>query len=299
MENEMKEEVAVGIGEEKTAICKSFVLKGFTLIELLVVIAIIAILAGMLLPALSSAKAMAKRSGCLSNLRQCGLAITNYSIDWNDFTPSRPSYGMYDARVNDLVQSRPFREFVTDQAKVEIYYGGEMGAYLFRNPDNIFNCPSRYIPSSIYPIHTAGANSSYIFPGFGLSDGDNSSSYPAAGYLRLSKIAKPGPSTYPNKFLMIDRPFHWWTTNTKGMKYVDNHGNGAKYLKADCSVEWLSYKSCGTIATADSSNQVIAVPLGTIIPNKMDGATTIHVSWVTISGTNNDDNRSLYTSEYQ
>ncbi len=87
----------------------------FTLIELLVVIAIIAILAGMLLPALGRAKETAKRTSCLNNTRQLGLAHVMYGDDHNGFYPPRASSNRWPGQLQPYYQDTDLLRCTSDK----------------------------------------------------------------------------------------------------------------------------------------------------------------------------------------
>lgn len=126
--------------------------KGFTLIELLIVVAILVILAAILFPVFSRARESARRSVCQSNLKQIGLALMQYTQDFDERTVIQ--------RQGDSTTQDDGRLFA-DISKTEMSWGRSI--WLYTKTSKILACPSASAHPSAPPSGESGT--SYYFNG--------------------------------------------------------------------------------------------------------------------------------------
>lgn len=175
--------------------------RGFTLIELLVVIAIIAILAAILFPVFASAKAAAKGTTCLMNLKQVGLGTMMYAQDHDDTLP------------------------------MDSHSGGSQGSWLvtlqpYLRATLLLRCPSdtsvnfeRPLPGRLLKRRSSYGTNFYMT----AADPENPSS--THGYANLSQITTPASTIYVAEMRRnsIADHFHpaWWYRDNPDFLFAD------------------------------------------------------------------------------
>jgi len=218
-------------------------LRIFTLIELLVVIAIIAILASMLLPALSKARDKSKQSACASNLKQLGTASFLYVNDWDGVLPSSATRGT--SWSNSHYHTTPINP---DYTCVEPNWVSALYNYVNKNK-NVYRCPQVW---RVETAEYANYGSSYSYNAWAAGH-DSLAEYTAGKYIsmarRPSRMKKSSGIVALRDFQALGVHNGYYARMypaVNGASWYgipgssDVHSNGGNYLFCDGHVDWLT-----------------------------------------------------------
>ena len=251
--------VPAGARVPRSAICGPRACAGFTLIELLVVIAIIAILAGLLLPALGQAKAKGQQTGCLNNVRQLQICWQMYCEDHDDRMPAnRALNGGGGAREDWTTAGATWLHgnAFTDATTINLQRGV---LFPYNRSVGIYKCPadkSTVLDQGKIPRTRSVSMSMYM----NLEPNPSASEY-NWGWHKLTGVRNPGPDraivfvdgneksiqqsagiNAPDRLMLFGTPIWTWISFP-----ATRHLNGGTFTFADGHAELWRWREPNTI----------------------------------------------------